>query len=92
MLEGQTEYSSKTFYLVNELSTVGVAFLQNVLPQCRVSSMNQITCLVLEHGVLICDVDKFIVTLSLLVTNISEVRISLLAVLSNEARIIVLQV
>lgn len=54
--------------------------------------MNQITCLVLEHGVLICDVDKFIVTLSLLVTNISEVRISLLAVLSNEARIIVLQV
>lgn len=52
--------------------------------------MNKVTCLVLEHGVLICNVDELIVALSLLVTNVCKVRISLFAVFTNETRIIVL--
>jgi hypothetical protein len=52
--------------------------------------MNKVTCLVLEHGVLIGNVDEFIVALSLLVTDVCEIRISLFAVFTNETRIIVL--
>jgi hypothetical protein len=83
-------YVGMDIYLINELATVSVALLQNVLPQSGISSMNQVASLVLEHGVFVCDVDQLIVTLSLLVTNEGEVRISLLAVLANEARIVVL--
>lgn len=77
-------------YLINQLSTVAVALLQNVLPQSSIASMNKVTCLVLEHGVLIGNVDEFIVALSLLVTDVCEIRISLFAVFTNETRIIVL--
>jgi hypothetical protein len=78
-------------YLINKLSTVGVALLQNVLPQSGISSVDKITCLVLEHGVFIGDVNELIVALSLLVTNVCEIRISLFAVFTDETRIIILK-
>jgi hypothetical protein len=77
-------------YLINQLSTIAVALLQNVLPQSGISSMDKIACLMLEHGVFIGNVNELIVTLSLLVTDVCEIRISLFAVFTNETRIIVL--
>lgn len=44
----------------------------------------------LEHAVLIGDVDQFIVALALLVTNVGKIRITFLTVFANETRIVVL--
>lgn len=77
-------------YLIDELTTMFIVLLKNVGPQGVLTTTNEVASLMLEHAVLIGDMDQLIVALALLVTNVGKVRITFLAVFANETRVIIL--
>ena len=61
---------------------------KNLVPEFELSSLDEVTGLVLVHLVLVGDLDKFIVAEPLGVGDVSEVRVALLAILSNDERFV----
>jgi hypothetical protein len=60
-----------------------VVVVQNKVPNLRVSSLEQVTSLSLEHGVLICHTDKLKIVLTLGERNDREAGVTFLAVLAD---------
>lgn len=77
-------------YLIDELTTMVIVLLKDVGPQGILTTTNEVAGLMLEHAVLVGDVDQFIVALALFVTDVGKVRITFLAVFANETRVIIL--
>jgi hypothetical protein len=61
---------------------------QHILPDFRIRPVEQVPCLRAEHAVLIGDVDELEVVATLLVSDEGQVRVALLAVLSNSKGVV----
>lgn len=67
-----------------------VVLLKNKCPQSQVPATDKVTSLMLEHGIFVRNMDKFIVALPFLIANISKIRVSLFAIFADRARIVIL--
>jgi hypothetical protein len=56
---------------------------EHLCPEIRLAAFNQVTGLLFEHGVVICDGNKLVITESFGVGNVRQVRILCLAELPN---------
>jgi len=77
--------------LVNKLAAVLVLGVEDVGPEVAVATLDEVACLLLEHGVFVGHGNQLNVALATLVGNESEVRVALLAVLANGETVIVLE-
>src|SRR5579859_388716 len=83
----ELENNREEVYLIDELATID-AVLQDCTPQLWVSSLDEISRLMLEHLILVRDVHKLRIILALLICNESQVWISFLTVLADDERIV----
>ena len=70
-------------HLVDELTAMDVVRDENLRPKLRLAALDEVTSLLLEHRVLVRDVDELIVAEALSVRNVREVRVASLAELAN---------
>ena len=75
-------------HLVNELATMDIVWHKDLCPKLKLTTLYQVPSLLLEHRVLIGNVDKFFVAEALCVSDICQVRIPRLAKLSNNKRLV----
>lgn len=61
-----------------------------MLPKCSITTTNEITSLVLEHGILTRDMNQLIIALALFITNVGKVWISQFTMFADGAWFIVL--
>jgi hypothetical protein len=80
--------------LFNNILPVLVVRNENFTPKSFILSFNEVPCLKSVKVVSVCDLNEFIVAFapSSLVSSVSEIRISLLAILTNNLGIVVLVV
>ena len=69
-------------YLVDNLTTI------NILGNAQSSAFNQVTSLLLEHGVVVGNDDELVVAEPFSIRNVGQVRVSRLIELSNYQRFI----
>jgi hypothetical protein len=69
--------------LINQRSPVNIVLIEHEVPDLRVCTVEEVASLRLEHAVLVCNVDKLEIILTLLVGDVGKVRVPLLAVLSD---------
>ena len=77
-----------TTYLIDELSTMDIIGNKNLRPELELTTLDEVTGLLLEHGVLIGDRDELFIAEALRVRNVGEIRISSLAKLANNKRFV----
>lgn len=65
---------------------------ENLGPEFQTTALDEVPRLVLEHRVLVRDVDELVVAESLGVGDVGKVGVALLAVLSNDERVVDLRV
>lgn len=70
-------------YLINQLATVKVSPIENLRPKIWLASLDEITRLLLEHRVLVGNGDELVITEPFCIGNVREVRVALLAELSD---------
>lgn len=75
-------------YLVDKLTTMNIVANKDLRPKLWLSAFNQVTSLLLEHGVVVGDSNELIVAEPFSICNIGQVRVSRLAELSNYQRFI----
>lgn len=75
-------------YLVDKLTTMNIVANKDLRPKLWLSAFNQVTSLLLEHGVVVGDSNELIVAEPFSIRNIGQVRVSRLAELSNYQRFI----
>lgn len=61
---------------------------QDLRPEFQSASLDEVSSLVLEHRVLVGDIDQFFVTEPSSIGDVGQVRIPLLAVFPNDERIV----
>jgi hypothetical protein len=69
---------------------VHVVLIENKVPDLRIRTVKEIAGLRLEHSVLVCDVDQLEIILTLLVSDVRKIWVPLLAVLSDNQRIVLI--
>ena len=69
--------------LVDELTAVSVVGTKDLSPEVELTTAHEVASLLLEHRVLVRDVDELIVAEALSVRNVREVRVASLAELAN---------
>jgi len=69
--------------LVNDGAAVDIVMAKDERPQLPVGSLEKITCLGLEHGVVVCDGNELQITLAFAECNVGKIGISLLAVFTD---------
>ena len=69
--------------LVDELTAVSVVGTKDLSPEVELTTADEVASLLLEHRVLVRDVDELIVAEALSVRNVREVRVASLAELAN---------
>jgi len=67
------------------VDTVG---FEHLVPEVKLSSLDKVTRLMLVHLVLIGDVNEFVIAETLGIGNVSEVRVALFTVLSDNKRLV----
>ena len=75
-------------YLVDKLTTMNILRNKDLCPKLWLSSFNQVTSLLLEHGVVVGNDDKLVVAEPFSIRNVGQVRVSRLTELSNYQRFI----
>lgn len=75
-------------YLVDKLTTMNILGNKDLCPKLWLSTFNQVTSLLLEHGVVVGNDNKLIVAEPFRIRNVGQVRVSRLAELSNYQRFI----
>lgn len=75
-------------HLVNELSSVVIAWRQDLRPKFQTTTLDEIACLVLEHRIVVGDGDELIVAEALGIGNVGEVRVTLFTVLADHKRLV----
>lgn len=75
-------------YLVDKLTTMNILGNKDLCPKLWLSAFNQVTSLLLEHGVVVGNDNKLIVTEPFRIRNVGQVRVPRLAELSNYQRFI----
>jgi hypothetical protein len=80
--------TTQNSYLINELPTMKVVADQDLSPKLWLTTLDKITGLLFEHGVLVCDCDELIVTETFSVSNVCKVRVPGLAEFSDDERLI----
>jgi hypothetical protein len=74
--------------LVDEGALVEVVVVENLRPEFEPSPLDEVTSLVLEHLVVVGDGDELVVAEAFGVGDVGEVRVALLAVLSDDERVV----
>ncbi len=74
---------SDVTYLVDKLATMNVVADKNLGPQLWLTTLDEITSLLLEHRVLVGDSNELVVAEALCVCNVGKVGVTLLTELSN---------
>ena len=74
--------------MVDKLASVDILRNEHLGPEIKLTALHKVTRLLLEHRVLIGNVDKFFVAEALCVSDICQVRIPRLAKLSNNKRLV----
>ena len=74
--------------LVNKLTAMDVVRNENHGPKLKLTAFDKVASLLLEHGIVVRDSDELFVAETFGVCDIREVRIALLAVLSDNKRLI----
>ena len=69
--------------LVDELTAVSVVGTKDLSPEVELTTADEVASLLLEHRILVRDVDELIVAEALSVRNVREVRVASLAELAN---------
>lgn len=69
--------------LVDQLATMDVVTNKDLGPQLRLATLDEITSLLLEHGILVGDSNELVIAEAFSVCDVSQVGVSLLAELSN---------
>ena len=64
---------------------------ENLGPKLWLTTLDEITSLLLEHRVLVGDGNELIIAEALSVCNVSQIRVALLAELSNNKRLVELR-
>lgn len=60
-----------------------IVVYKNLSPEVKLAPLNQVTRLLLEHGVLVSDGDELLIAEALCVRDIRKVRVSLLTVFTD---------
>jgi hypothetical protein len=76
-------WNSRCCDLINQRSPVNIVLIEYEVPDFGVRTVQKVASLRLEHGILVRNVDKLEIILTLLVCDVGKVRVPLLAVLSN---------
>jgi len=69
--------------LVNKSTTMDIVMNENLGPKVRLTALDEIPGLLLEHGVVVGNRDKFIIAKTFGISDVSKVWIACLAELSN---------
>ena len=75
-------------HLVYKSSAVDVVRLKNLAPKVRLTPLDEVSCLLLEHRVLVGDRNEFVVTETLRVRDVGKVWVPLLAEFTNHQRFV----
>jgi hypothetical protein len=70
------------------LTTIHVVPNKNLRPKLWLTTPYKVTSLLFEHRVLVGDCNKFVIAESFGISNVREIRITLLAELANYERLI----
>lgn len=70
-------------YLVNKLTAVVIAGRENLCPKLGLTTLDEVTRLLLEHRVLVRNRDELLVTEALGIRDVSQVRVACLAELAD---------
>lgn len=74
--------------LVDKGTAVDRLGIEDLCPEVNVASLNEVSSLMFVHLVLVGDIDELVVTEALGISNIGEIRISLLAVLADNSGVV----
>ena len=74
--------------LVNELTAMNVIGLENLCPEFKLTALNKVPSLLLEHRVVIGDADELLVAESLGVRDVRKVRVARFAEFTNNERLV----
>lgn len=77
--------------LVDELTTVDVIASENLRPKLWLATFDEVPSLLLEHRVLVRDSDELLITETLCVRDVRQVRVALLAEFTNNQRLVELE-
>ena len=75
-------------HLIDQSAAMGVVWLKDLTPKIRLTPLDKVPRLLLEHRVLVGDRNKLVVTEALCVRNVGEVRIPLLAEFTDDQRFV----
>ena len=74
--------------LINESAAVKIIRDQNLLPQFNATALHKVSRLLFEHRVLVGNVDQLVIAEALSICDIRQIRVSFLAVFSNNKRFV----
>lgn len=74
--------------LVDKGTAVDRFGVEDLCPEVDVASLNQVSSLVLVHLIFVGNIDELVITEALGVSDVGEVRVSLLAVLADDGGVI----
>lgn len=80
--------TASSSHLVDQGTTVDVVRLKDLSPKIRLTPLDEVPRLLLEHRVLIGDRNKLVITEALCVRNVGEVWIPLLAEFTDDQRLV----
>ena len=75
-------------HLINEGTTVDIALLKDLGPKIRLTPLDEVPRLLLEHRILVGDRDKLVVAEALCIRNVGEIWIPLLTEFTDNQRLI----
>lgn len=77
--------------LINKSTTVNIICDKNLRPKIGLATLNQVSCLLLEHGIVVCDRNQLFVTETFRIRNVRQIGIPSFTELSNNERFVELK-
>lgn len=86
-----TDQHKRITHLINKLATMDVVSHKDLCPKLRLTALDEVTSLLLEHRVVVGDGDELVITEALGIGDVRKVGVASFTEFTNDQRFVELQ-